>query len=142
MDLYNEDIGYIMWRVTNNWQKMLKQELQEVDLTHVQYALLRSCQDLNERGGIQGVTQIQVAQNSYIDPMMASEVLRTLEKKGFVNRIPHPQDTRAKLIRLTESGLDTMERATNIVKEAERLFFSKLGPEMNDFISKLKILLA
>ncbi|MNN69545.1 DNA-binding transcriptional repressor MarR [compost metagenome] len=120
---------------------MLKQALHEVDLTHVQFALLRSCQDLNERKGPLGVTQTQIAQSSYSDPMMASEVLRTLEKKGYVNRIPHPQDTRAKLIQLTESGVNAVERANEIVMEAERLFFSKLGPEMNDFVRQLKILL-
>lgn len=141
MELYNEDVGYIMWRVTNTWQRMLKQELQELDLTHVQFTLLRSCHVLNEREDVPGVTQIQIAQNVYIDPMMASEVLRTLEKKGFISRIPHPRDTRAKLIRLTETGEDVMYRANEIVTKADRLFFSKLGPELDDFVSHLKVLL-
>lgn len=95
MEQYTEDIGYIMWRVTNNWQKLMKAELREVDLTHVQFALLRSCHALNERESASGVTQIQIAHNSDIDPMMASEVLRTLEKKGIsavcrIRRIPEP----------------------------------------------------
>jgi DNA-binding MarR family transcriptional regulator len=141
MDEHAEDIGYIMWKVTNNWQKMMKAELQEVDLTHVQFALLRSCHALNERHSTYGVTQIQIAQNSDIDPMMASEVLRTLEKKGYVNRLPHPQDTRAKLISLTASGEAIMERARQIAKRADQRFFSKLGPEMPEFIARLKQLL-
>jgi DNA-binding MarR family transcriptional regulator len=140
MEQYTEDIGYIMWRVTNNWQKLMKAELREVDLTHVQFALLRSCHALNERESASGVTQIQIAHNSDIDPMMASEVLRTLEKKGYISRVPHPQDTRAKLISLTESGIAVMERASRIVMSADQMFFSKLGPDMHDFIARLKML--
>ena len=142
MEQHTEDIGYIMWKVTNNWQKMMKAELQEVDLTHVQFALLRSCHSLNDRQSAYGVTQIQIAQNADIDPMMASEVLRTLEKKGYINRVPHPQDTRAKLISLTESGEAVMERAKQIAAKADQMFFSKLGPEMPEFIARLKQLLA
>ncbi|MNL70913.1 Multiple antibiotic resistance protein MarR [compost metagenome] len=73
--------------------------------------------------------------------MMASEVLRTLEKKGYVNRVPHPQDTRAKLIRLTESGANVMERANQIVLEADKTFFSKLEPELEGFIKQLRLLM-
>ena len=141
MDQHTEDIGYVMWRVTNNWQKLMKAELQEVDLTHVQFALLRSCHALNERQSASGVTQIQIALNSGMDPMMASEVLRTLEKKGYINRVPHPQDTRAKLISLTGPGEAVMERANEIAIKADQMFFSKLGPEMPDFIARLKLLL-
>ncbi|MGN7763575.1 MarR family winged helix-turn-helix transcriptional regulator [Paenibacillus sp. 22594] len=141
MDIHNEELGYMMWRLTNNWQKLMKQKLQEVDLTHVQFALLRSCHSINERGGSAGATQVQIAHESYMDPMMASEVLRTLEKKGYVNRVPHPQDTRAKLIRLTEPGENVMERANQIVLEADKTFFSKLGPELEGFIKQLRLLI-
>ncbi|MEW9698386.1 MarR family winged helix-turn-helix transcriptional regulator [Paenibacillus sp. SI8] len=121
--------GFQLWQVTNLWQKNLRHALHTFDLTHVQFILLASTQWLNSQSGQGDVTQVQVAQHAHVDPMMASQVLRNLEKKGFLVRKEHPSDTRAKSILLTPDGECIVNKAFAIVVQADDTFFSILGED-------------
>jgi len=46
----------------------------------------------------------ELAAALYLDKSTASRVVTTLERKGYVVRLPHPRDKRAILIDLTPSG--------------------------------------
>ena len=46
--------------------------------------------------GGQVLSQALVAAHANTDAVMTSEVLRTLERKALVRRLPHPTDARAK----------------------------------------------
>ncbi|SDN19552.1 DNA-binding transcriptional regulator, MarR family [Paenibacillus sp. yr247] len=121
--------GFLLWQVTNLWQKNLRQALHDLDLTHVQFILLASTEWLNTQSTQEDVTQAQIAGHAHIDPMMASQVLRNLEKKGFLIRKEHPTDTRAKSISLTQAGERMVSQALDIVVKADRRFFAKLGED-------------
>jgi DNA-binding MarR family transcriptional regulator len=69
---------------------------------------------------------------------MVSEVLRTLEKKGYILREDHPTDKRAKSLAVTQKGIEIIDAA---VKEAvifDREFFSVIGEDREAFIRILK----
>jgi len=69
--------------------------------------------------------------------MMVSKLLRTLEKKGFIERKEHKTDTRAKCVFLTSKGINTFEKAFKITSAANRDFLSKLS-DKNMFIRELQ----
>ena len=130
----NESPGFLLWQVTNIWQKDIRRALELFELTHPQFVLLFSCQWLNESVDRAGVTQIQLAQHARVDVNVTSQVLRTLEKKGYVIRSPHPTDTRAKVITMTPSGSELVSRAVQAVEAADRAFFASIGDDRGQLI--------
>ncbi|MDQ0873991.1 DNA-binding MarR family transcriptional regulator [Paenibacillus sp. V4I3] len=132
--------GFHLWQVTNLWQKNLRHALHDLDLTHVQFILLATTEWLNSQSPLGDVTQVQIAMHAHIDPMMASQVLRNLEKKGFLIRKEHPTDTRAKSISLTPAGERLINKAIDIVEQTDRRFFSKLGEDQETLASLLRSL--
>ena len=51
-----------------------------------------------------GMTLNDLAAQLYLDKSTASRVVDALERKGYVTRLPHPEDRRAVLLEATEAG--------------------------------------
>ena len=113
--------GFLLWRVTLRWQRAVAAALSTMDLTHVQFVLLACAWWLNRQG--EEPNQLAVAKQAGTDVKMTSQVLRTLEDKGLIERYADPADTRAKRIRVTERGAELAPRAIAAVERADREFF-------------------
>jgi DNA-binding MarR family transcriptional regulator len=74
--------------------------------------------------------------------MMTSQVVRALERKGLLERAPHPTDARARALRPTAAGEALAARAVAVVEEADEAFFTGLGASRRGFLSGLKRLSA
>lgn len=124
--------GLALWRVASIWQRAVRAALAEVSLTHAQFVLLASAAWLEaERGEASDpVTQANVAAHASTDPVMTSEVLRTLERKKLLRRSPHPTDARARGIALTPAGRRLVRRAIALVEAVDESFFGSPGPEL------------
>jgi DNA-binding MarR family transcriptional regulator len=129
--------GLLLWRVTNTWQAKQRRALQPFGLTHVQFVLLASLTWLETENS---VTQQQLAKHANTDRMMTSQVIRTLEHKGFVQRAPHPEDNRAFALTVTPQGVKIVNQAVVAVEDIDRLFFGKLGVAKRDFVRGLTAL--
>jgi DNA-binding MarR family transcriptional regulator len=130
--------GFLLWQVTSIWQRNIRNALTQVDLTHVQFVLLATCQWLNENEtSASGVTQIQLSQLSQVDVNVTSQVLRTLERKKLLKRNPHPVDMRANVITLTDEGNLIVSKALTIVEQVDRNFFSVTGSQKDKLIEFL-----
>jgi len=139
IDKPEESTGFLLWQVTNLWQREIKKALEAYGLTHSQFVLLASMLWLTSDK--QNVTQILLSSHTKIDPMTTSTVLRTLQAKGLVQRKEHETDTRAKTVGLTESGLKNIKQAIKTVEEFDKLFFGSLEKQTEDFNNKLTTLL-
>jgi DNA-binding MarR family transcriptional regulator len=51
-----------------------------------------------------------------IDPPYATLVVADLSERGFVERVPHPTDRRAKLVTVTPAGRDVAEQAEELLR--------------------------
>jgi DNA-binding MarR family transcriptional regulator len=122
--------------VMHMWEKSLHEIVGDFDLTNTQFKMLVSLMVLTKDERI--ITQMDIAHLLEADKMMVSEVLRTLEKKGYVIRVSHPSDKRAKSLIVTKKGLEIVERAVQLAAEFDDKFFSPLGDEKDDFIRLLK----
>ena len=105
-DRPEESSGFLLWQVTNLWQREIKKALEDYGLTHSQYVLLASIHWLTIHK--QEVTQIVLSAHTKIDPMTTSTVLKTLQKKGLIQRQEHLTDTRAKTVGLTDDGKNVL----------------------------------
>lgn len=134
-----DSTGFLLWQVTNLWQREIKKALQKYNLTHAQFVLLASMYwfELHH----QEVTQIILSAHTKIDPMTTSTVLRTLQSKKLIKRQEHAIDTRAKTVVLTENGKKIIKEAVKTVEKFDEDFFSKLGNKTNEFNKKLISLL-
>ena len=93
--------GFMLWRVTNRWQAVIRVALRPFRLTHVQFVLLAAL-----TWAMGELTQIELAHGTRTDPMMTSQVLRALERKGLIERREHPTDGRARLLNVTPAGAE------------------------------------
>lgn len=69
--------------------------------------------------------------------MMTSQVLRSLEAKGLVERQPHPTDARARALTATPAGIDLANRANTAVEQVDRDYFAALGDDHPAFTRML-----
>jgi len=139
-EMPSDSPGFLLWQVTNTWQRKQRTALREVDLTHVQFVLLATLAWLTQEG--RDVTQVVLSQFAKTDIMMTSQVLRTLVAKGLLTRDQHPVDTRAKVLTVTQAGYDVLERAIKLVEQVDRDFFASLGAESTQVVALFRQLLS
>jgi DNA-binding MarR family transcriptional regulator len=132
-----ESPGLLLWQVTNRWQAAQRAALKPFDITHVQFVLLAALTYLQASGP---VTQKALADMAATDPMMTSQVLRTLESRGLVHRPAHPTDRRARAVAVTEAGRDLANRAVAAVEACDATFFAGLGDNLAAFTAALRTL--
>ncbi|MEU5758296.1 MarR family transcriptional regulator [Nocardia sp. NPDC047648] len=134
-----ESPGLLLWQVTNRWQAAQRAALAPFDLTHVQFVLLASLTYL-AAGRADPVRQRDLAEYAATDPMMTSQVVRTLAQKGLLERRDHPSDRRAKALIATEAGVALVNRAIVAVEACDEEYFAPLGGSSGAFLRSLQLL--
>lgn len=134
-----ESPGFLLWQISNLWQRKMRRGLENLDLTHVQFVLLAALQWLSDQQS--AVNQMDIADHTKVDKMMVSKVLRTLQKKDLLTRSEHEADTRAKTVSLTPAGRKLLKRAVKIVEGIDNEFFSKLGEHRDRFREQMLMLM-
>src|SRR5204863_8736078 len=62
----------------------------------------------------EAIAQVSLAAALDVDQMTVSGIVSRLEKRGLIERYPDPNDSRAKLAKLTPAGLELVTRAKNV----------------------------
>ncbi|MFL0203010.1 MarR family winged helix-turn-helix transcriptional regulator [Tenacibaculum maritimum] len=133
----SESTGFLLWKVNNLWQREIRKTLKKYDLTHTQFVILATTIWLSDRKS--DLTQVEIANQIEIDKMLTSNVLRTLEKNGLLERAEHKTDTRAKTIRPTKKGTELLQKAVQEVENFDDRFFGLIDniKEFNIQLNKL-----
>ena len=91
-------------------------------------------------------TQRQLADQTGLDEIFVSKLLRTLEGNGLVTRAPHPTDARARQLSLTEAGIATITPAIADVQVLLDELTAPIGglrsPDTTALVDTLQLLLA
>lgn len=135
----SDSTGFLLWQVTNLWQREIKKALAPFGITHSQFVILASIHWMTLHKT--EVTQIALSAHTKIDPMTTSTVLRTLQEKKLVQREEHATDTRAKVVVLTDAGKKLIKQAVVAVESFDETFFRVLGSKTAAFNQKLQQLL-
>jgi DNA-binding MarR family transcriptional regulator len=71
-----------------------------------------------------------LAANAGLTKQAVGEAVTELERIGYVTRVPDPQDGRAKIIKLTDRGMDAVIKGRRIFAEIESEWAEQIGPEL------------
>lgn len=123
--------GFLLWRISNTWQREQRAALQPLGLTHTQFVMLAVTTWF---GSQEPLTQMRLSKLTGSDPMTTSQVVRALLANGLFVRDVHPTDTRAKIISVSEAGRDIAHKAIVVVEEVDRKFFAALGEQQSSLV--------
>jgi DNA-binding MarR family transcriptional regulator len=85
---------------------------------------------LAQRIADQGSRVTDLAEQAQVTKQTASLLVAALERAGLVERVPDPDDGRARLVRLSARGRAASEEAREVVMGVEREWTDHLGPEL------------
>lgn len=132
-----KDTSFLLWQIMKYWTRGKERSLSEFGITGSQMEMLGAIiylSNLNEE-----VTQILLSQETLIDPMTTSTILRNLEKKGLITRTHSQVDTRARVVRMTSKGEKLSNQVLNKHKQMRMSVFKDL--DMDILNKQLNILL-
>ena len=119
--------GFLLWQASTQWRRQIAAALSRLNLTHPQFVLLASIGWLTREGA--EISQVELAHHCSTDINMTSQILRTLKKKGHIERCQRKGDARSKLPRLTSQGAKLVEQAIPMIEEVDEQFFCKIAKE-------------
>jgi DNA-binding MarR family transcriptional regulator len=70
-----------------------------------------------------------LAERSGLTKQAVGEAVAELERKGYLERVPDPEDGRAKIIKLTPRGIDAALTGRRLFKEIEDEWGERYGEE-------------
>ncbi|MFF4833586.1 MarR family winged helix-turn-helix transcriptional regulator [Streptomyces sp. NPDC001315] len=115
MRTLHADTGYLLYRLGLRSGQLFNSFLQESGLRLRHYALLRFL------AAGDGVLQRELSERLGYDPSAIVGLVDDLEKLGFAERRPAPDDRRSRIVALTEAGRaflhDTDEASLHVTNE-------------------------
>lgn len=116
--------GFLLWQTTMLWQRQIKKALEVYNVSHAQFVIMATlmwfaAHDVD-------TTQVLIVNQTKLDKMTVSKSLKKLVSLGFVNRMEHEIDTRAKSVTLTKKGKEIVRVLVPIIEEIDSRFFGKV----------------
>lgn len=129
--------GFLLWQTTITWQRLVKKALEPYDISHPQFVIMALLLWFKEQS--YDTTQVLIITWSKLDKMTVSQSLKKLAAQGFVDRVEHKSDTRAKSVTLTEQGKALICKLVPLVEAVDAHFFSTISSsEQQDLIKILR----
>jgi DNA-binding MarR family transcriptional regulator len=128
--------GFLLWQVSTQWRRQIEVSLGTLGLTHPQFVLLASLGWLTRNQA--EVSQVELARHCRMDITMTSQVLRSLEQKGYIERQQRVGNERSKFPHVTKEGMELIQQAIPLVESVDEAFFEKLGPKTKIFVQILQ----
>jgi DNA-binding MarR family transcriptional regulator len=132
--------GFLLWQLTNHWQRLQRSALSKMGLTHGQFVVLANVLWLSSLPD-NIVTQQQVGDHAKIDKMSMSDLVPTLIEKKLLQRFSHKNDKRAYSLKLTTKGHKQVLKAIPIVEGIDKIFFAKETTELVKLVTNLRHLI-
>ena len=135
-----KSIGLLFWQSSMLWKRDINKILVNFDITHTQYVILAVIFHLDKSG--EKTTQKNISNISMIDTMTISKTVRLMQTKKLIERTEDPQDSRAKIIKITITGMEILEKAIPAVESIDKNFFMLSNKELGNFMdlmTKLKL---
>ena len=127
--------GRQLWIATKAWHRMMQRELEPLGLTHAQFLLLASLDYLSQRE--ETVTLRRLCRFAPMDENMASQVVKSLIEKEWVEKSEHPTDRRSQRLEPTAAGRAKVAEAMLVSRPANAAFFEPLGEKTGELAAML-----
>ena len=117
------EINKIFFRLIRCHRKRSHSEFGKFEISKGQPMLLNYLAENN------GSIQKDIAKNCNIEPATATSILATMERAGFIERKPNPNDKRIMNVYLTEKGRKTQINSQEAMCKIERQCFKGFTEE-------------
>jgi DNA-binding MarR family transcriptional regulator len=132
-----ESPGFLLWRVSTLWRRAIEDVLKPLGLTHPQFVVLATTAWLTRAG--KRASQAEIGRHAALDPNTTSQILRSLQAKGLIDR-SHTADERSKYPILTTTGAESLAKAMPAVESADAGFFASVDLKESKMLASLQIL--
>jgi len=95
---FSEMICFSLYSTSNAMIREYRTEFEKFALTYPQFLVMMSLWNVDS------VYIKELSEQTYLDAATLTQILKRLEKKGFIQRIKSEKDERAKVIVLTKEG--------------------------------------
>jgi DNA-binding MarR family transcriptional regulator len=133
-----ESPGFLLWRVSTIWRKVIEDVLKPLGLTHPQFVILATTAWLTRKG--KKASQAEIGRQASLDPNTTSQILRSLQAKGLIKR-SHIIDERSKYPTLTKAGTESLSKALPAVESADAAFFATIDLQESKILKILQTLI-
>jgi DNA-binding MarR family transcriptional regulator len=82
-----------------------------------------------QRIGPAGTRLTDLAEAAQVTKQTAGFLVDHLERAGYVERVPDPNDARARLVQITPRGARAVQHASTVVSQIETDWAAHLGPQ-------------
>lgn len=134
-----ESNGFLLWSISKLWQQARQKSLKEIGLSHVEFVLLGHLFWLTTKNDF--VTQQMLSDWIHVDKVSVATRIPLLEKKGLIQKTPHPKDRRAAYLTVTDKGMEIAKKGLKNAKQINAEFFAPLGNKQEKLNQLLQILL-
>ncbi|MCP5322713.1 MAG: winged helix-turn-helix transcriptional regulator [Candidatus Paracaedibacteraceae bacterium] len=121
-DTPEDSPGFLLWQT---WHRQIKKVLEEYSISHAQFVIMATLMWFGSRR--YDMTQVLIVNQTKPDKMTVSKSLKKLVGMSLVERHENQDDTRAKSVKLTKSGLALTRKLVPIVENVDSNFFGKLS---------------
>ncbi|MEU3738030.1 MULTISPECIES: MarR family winged helix-turn-helix transcriptional regulator [unclassified Streptomyces] len=125
------DTGYLLYRLGLRSGQLFNAVLQRSGLRLRHYALLRHL------ATVEGAAQRELSQELGHDPSAIVGLVDDLERLGFVERRPAPDDRRRRIVVLAPAGHDFLRASHEAARGVTDELLSALGPEERETLHGL-----
>ena len=98
---------------------------------------ITQCYALEELVRREGMTLNELAAHLYLDKSTASRVVDALERKAYVERVPHPQDRRAVVLTPTPTGKTLYQTIRQGILDEEQKLLADFDPQVRQAMTQL-----
>lgn len=122
-------------KLQSEWTILSRKILKSYDITYPQFRVLNGMHILEASG--RRMTQSMISEQTGIDVMTLSTILRNLESRRLIRRQDSRSDTRAKNVYLTTMGLSLIEEMEPIIEQAAESFFDEFSYDLKSQLCQL-----
>lgn len=114
---------YLVKQVELALRARLDEALRSVPVTALQYTALTVLERRSD------LSTAQLARNAFVTDQSAADMVRALEERGLILRVPDPEDRRRRVLRLTDAGRDLLDQVRGDVYEVETRMLAPLSTD-------------
>lgn len=131
--------GFMLWQVSKLWQRTLTNALRPFNIGSTEFVILGNAVRFSQLA--QPATPALLMDATKIDRMTTSQILRSLEKKGLIERIEMSQDKRTFYVVPTSTGVTLADDALGKVIQAHTIFFGSIQDDIQHFLKTMQKLI-
>lgn len=109
------NIGYSMNYCSKLLKNRLNKELEIKDITVAQFAVIKDIEINGAKDEFKvGVTAVEISERLDMDKPTISGIINRLVDKGYIKKLPHPNDGRSSILKLTDCCIEKLPQLEEI----------------------------